>query len=122
MPLIWKPKSDEDHVNRVRWTLRLDRAAGFFSMAIGILSVGLGLGIPYMIYNILVMDNTMAPLAEAHPGIWFGWLLGAVGGFFMLMGILQIGLALNSFKGNQTEKLLIKYYDMAKKDEGLKNH
>lgn len=115
IPYMWKTNTDEEYVELVRRYLNVRRTVAYFSLAVGFLCIAIGIGIPLVIFNMIVMDHAQLAWKEAQPGLWFGWFIGSLGGFFLLMGVLQFGLSLNSFKGNRTERLLLKYFDENKK-------
>ena len=108
-----KAKTDEEYIEFVRRRLRISRTTSYLSLCIGLGLLALGIAIPFVIFK--VFSTGMADMnriwTEAQAGLWFGWLLGAFGGLFILLGVVQIGSFFAYLTGNRTEKLLLKYFD-----------
>lgn len=106
-------KTDEEYVEHVRRGLGYNRKTRYLSLVLGLGTLAIGIAIPLSLFQTLsiAMEDVDSIWSAVQPGLWLGWLMGAIGGIFILLGVIHLGIFMGQLMGNRKEKLLVKYYD-----------
>lgn len=126
MQVFPKRKTDDEHVNSIRKFVSRSRWFGLFHV-VGIVFF---LGMYYVIWRMFLsvpldfpfhpfgaQSSTMLELAKS--GFHVGVALGAFAGLQLVFAFCGIMWAIQSFSGQRTERLLLKYYDELKEKKEL---
>ena len=116
LPLWWRAKSDADYVERVRKQVRMGKKAAVFAVFMALLCGVAAIWVGQAILS-LFQEGRQFPALEVALGMALGLLAGGVSGFFLSIAVVQISLAARFVYGFRTEKLLLKYYDLAASSE-----
>jgi len=114
IPLHRITGDDGQYVELVRRQMLMSRRIGWFGLAMAVLSLCIGFGIPLLVIRLMSEGRLLLNLDIGGflSGFLCGFLLFSLAGFFTFLGVIQLGLAVSSLKGNRTEKLLVKYFDL----------
>jgi hypothetical protein len=112
LPLWWRVKSDGEYVDVIRRFLRSGKRAAAVCGTVSILCLVSALWVGNSILRSFAGGHGFTAM-EVTPGIALGLLVGGISGFLITAAVLEGGLALSFVFGYRTEKLLVKYYDLA---------
>jgi len=112
MPSWWRPKSDEEYARWIRRFVKMQKGMAAFNLAVALLCFGAAIGFGYSLLNIVAHPERLTFL-ELTPGIALGFLIGLMSGLFVFLGAIYVGVFLSFLLGFRTERLLLKYYDLA---------
>ena len=117
LPLWWRVKSDAEYIETVRKYVRISKRVAVFFIVVSLLCGVAAIWVGNLILRSFSEGHGLSALQIA-PGVAFGLLVGAVSGFFLFVAVLELGLAMSFVFGYRTEKLLLKYYDLASSPKG----
>ena len=112
IPITRSTETDSDWVNLVRSQLRVQHGIRWCAGGFAIFCFAAGIGVP-MWFMHLIRFGDLSPFRDASfaGGFAAGFAFFVLCGFLVLMGVVELGLAISFFKGYRTEKLLVKYFD-----------
>lgn len=111
-PLWRRVRTDAEYIESVRKQVSIGKKAAVFSAVVSLLCFVAAMWAGNAILRSFSEGHGYSAL-EIAPGMALGLLVGAVSGFFVFAAVLQLGLAMSFVFGYRTEKLLLKYYDLA---------
>ena len=113
LPLPWVKRSDEEHIELVRRQIRLGEKGAVAVLLFALLAFAAALYFGCVLWGMFA-EPLGARFLEVTPGLGLGVIMGMIAGVLSFFGIIELGLAATLWFGFRTEKLLLKYYDMAK--------
>jgi H+/Cl- antiporter ClcA len=112
LPLWWRVKSDAEYIETVRKYVRIGKKAAVFFIVVSLLCGLAAIWVGNMVLKSFSEGHGFSA-SEIAPGMALGLLVGGISGFFLFVAVLELGLAMSFVFGYRTEKLLLKYYDLA---------
>ena len=113
-PLWCRVKSDAEYIETVRKRVRIRKRV---AVICGVSSL------VFFVAAIWVVNLFLGLFSEGHrlnasAVRVLGLLVGGLGGFLVSAAILHLAFAMNFLFGYRTERLLLKYFDMASSTKG----
>ena len=111
MELYPKQKTEEEYVEAVRkqaarsWMFGIFHACGVFFF------FGVSLFLSKLIHS------TDGAMEHVSSGMHLGMMFGFMAGILILLGVQNLIWAVQYFKGNRTERLMLKYHNKLKEME-----
>ena len=112
LPVWLRSTSDADYVEAIRQRVRRGSRAAVFGAVSAVLCILAAIRVGQSVLSVFQEEHRF-PTAEIAPGMALGLLAGAVSGCLISLAVVQLSLALRFVCGFRTEKLLLKYYDLA---------
>jgi len=116
MELYSKRKTDEEYVEFTRKLIKRSKWYGLFFACGAVLFLVMFEALWRLIHS----DKQI--MTDISPGIHIGIMLGAMGGFFVVMAWQNMMWAAKYFTGQRAERLMVKFHDEMKKEKDASNH
>ena len=105
-------KTDAEYIESIRRGVASSRRAAIIYLCVGLVLLVGGAVLVYLVQRLLVAMASDQATVGLTLGVALGVKLGLIA--FAVVGWIAEGIIL--LRGNRTEELLLKYYDLASKD------